>query len=78
LAVNQNVVPQEVKAVESISSKTCRDCGYLLPPNIRGCPSCALNLEAERMIERFIWRRFVPAVAIIAVLVAGAVFYLSR
>jgi hypothetical protein len=61
-----------------MSSKACRDCGYLLPTNVRGCPRCAMNLEAENMIERFIWRRFVPALVIIVVLVAAAVFYLLR
>ncbi len=37
-----------------------------------------MNLEAESMIERFIWRRFVPAIVIIVVLVAAAVIYLLR
>jgi hypothetical protein len=68
----------EMTAVESISSKACRDCGDLLPPDVRGCPTCALNLEAESMIERFIWRRFVPALLIIAVLAVAALFYLFR
>jgi RNA polymerase subunit RPABC4/transcription elongation factor Spt4 len=35
--------------------KACRDCGYELDVNARGCPRCARNVEAERMIERVIW-----------------------
>ncbi len=59
-----------------MDAKPCRDCGYLLQPGDRGCPQCALNVEAERMIERFIWRRFVPGVIVLVVLVAGAVYFL--
>ena len=57
-----------MKTEESISSKGCRDCGHLLENTARGCPRCAMNVEAERMIERFVWRRLVPGVIIIAVL----------
>jgi hypothetical protein len=45
---------------------------------MRGCPRCALNLEAENMIDRFIWRRFLPGVVIAAVLVAAALLYFLR
>ncbi len=47
------------------STINCRDCGNVLEHNARGCPRCALNLEAENMIDRFIWRRFVPCVIIV-------------
>lgn len=50
----------------------------MLEPNARGCPRCALNLEAERMIDRFVWRRFVPGLIIVAVLAVAALFYLLR
>ena len=57
---------------------SCRDCGYMLQPIDRGCPQCALNLEAEHMIDRFIWRRFVPGVILLTIIAAGAVVYLVR
>jgi len=56
--------------------KPCRDCGYELAPNARGCPRCARNVEAEEMIDRFIWRRLVPL--LILILVVGAVVFLWR
>jgi hypothetical protein len=37
-----------------------------------------MNVEAERMIERFVWRRLVPGVIIIGVLAAAAIIYLVR
>ena len=56
----------------------CRDCGYLLDPKSRGCPKCAMNLEAERMIDRFVWRKLVPALILLAIAVAGVLFYEFR
>ncbi|HSE33763.1 MAG TPA: hypothetical protein VLA93_19490 [Pyrinomonadaceae bacterium] len=56
----------------------CRDCGYMLQPIDRGCPRCALNLEAESMIDRFVWRRFVPGVVIIAVFAGLVLYYFLR
>jgi len=56
----------------------CRDCGYLLDPKSRGCPQCAMNLEAERMIDRFVWRKLVPALILLAIAVAGVLFYEFR
>ena len=60
-----------------MSTRACRDCGNLLKQNARGCPRCALNLEAENMIDRLIWRRVVPGVILI-VLVLIAWVYLVR
>ncbi len=60
----------------NMNALPCRDCGYMLQPAYRGCPQCALNLEAESMIDRFVWRRFVPAVVILLVLAAGLLYYL--
>jgi hypothetical protein len=60
-----------------MTAKTCRDCGNVLEPTARGCPRCARNIEAENMIDRFIWRRFVPTVIVI-VLVVVAFIYLWR
>jgi predicted amidophosphoribosyltransferase len=59
-----------------MSAKTCRDCGNVLELEARGCPRCALNFEAENMIDRFIWRRFVPGLLLFAVVVV--VVYLLR
>jgi hypothetical protein len=56
----------------------CRDCDYILQPNDRGCPQCALNLEAESMVDRFIWRRFVPGVVIIALFAVFVLYYFLR
>lgn len=60
-----------------MNARTCRDCGNLLERDARGCPRCALNLEAENMIDRIIWRRFVPGV-IVVVLAVVALIYLLR
>jgi len=57
-----------------MSTKACRDCGNLLAQNARGCPRCALNLEAENMIDRFIWRRVVPGVILIALVLIAWVY----
>lgn len=54
--------------------KPCRDCGALLPADARGCPRCARNLEAERLITRYFWGLLVPAL----LLITAAVVYLVR
>jgi hypothetical protein len=59
-----------------MSTKTCRDCGNVLEPNARGCPRCAMNVEAENMIDRFIWRRLVPAVILVAFAIVALVYLL--
>jgi hypothetical protein len=61
-----------------MTTVSCRDCGYLLPQNARGCPQCALNLEAESMIDRFVRRRLVPGLIVVGLAIGFAVFYLSR
>lgn len=35
--------------------KPCRDCGTPVSSDARGCPKCARNLEAERMLARYFW-----------------------
>jgi hypothetical protein len=60
-----------------MSTKTCRDCGNVLEQHARGCPRCALNFEAESSIDRFVWRRLLPGVVVV-VLVMVAVVYLLR
>ncbi len=61
-----------------MSSPHCRDCGFLLDVNARGCPRCAMNVEAEDMVERFVWQRLVPGIIIIGALVVIAIVYLVR
>ena len=61
----------------AMSTKTCRDCGNELEQNARGCPRCAMNMEAENMIDRLIWRRFVPGVILMAFAIV-ALAYLLR
>lgn len=60
-----------------MSTKTCRDCGNVLEQSARGCPRCALNFEAENMIERFFWR-LVPSLLLIVLAVVAALVYLLR
>ena len=54
----------------------CRDCGYLLEPNARGCPRCAMNVEAERMIERSLARVLIAVVLIIGGV--GVIYFMLR
>ena len=56
--------------------KTCRDCGNQLEQTARGCPRCARNIEAEEMIDRFFWRRFVPSVMVMAFIVGALIYFL--
>ena len=34
---------------------TCRDCGAQVAAAARGCPTCARNLDAERMLTKSFW-----------------------
>ena len=47
----------------------CRDCGNMIDPNSRGCSKCAMNLEAERMIDRFVLCGLVLAVIVATAIV---------
>jgi hypothetical protein len=58
-----------------MSTKTCRDCGNVLKQSARGCPRCAMNFEAENMIERVFWS-IVPGV--ILVILGIIALYLLR
>ena len=60
-----------------MNAKTCRDCGNLLGPNARGCYRCAMNLEAENMIERFVWR-FVLLLIVVGLLIVVALVFVRR
>jgi hypothetical protein len=63
---------------EDIDKNPCRDCGYLLHPGARGCPRCAMNVEAERMIERFVWRWLFPGLVVVVVLGIAGLIWLLR
>ena len=58
--------------------KPCRDCGNELELNARGCPRCAMNVEAEQMIDRLIWKRIVPLLIVVLVVGAAALLLLRR
>lgn len=58
-----------------MSAKTCRDCGNVLEQSARGCPRCALNFEAETMIDRFIWRRLVPCLLLVFLALLTFVYF---
>jgi hypothetical protein len=51
----------------------CRDCGNILASGVRGCPRCALNLEAEAMIGR-VFRLVAFGVILLAILLVTFVF----
>ena len=59
-------------APKRMNKKPCRDCGYLLEADERGCPRCAMNVEAERMIGRVL----AGVLIALAVIVGGGVIYL--
>ena len=59
-----------------MSAKTCRDCGNVLELGARGCPRCALNFEAENMVDRFFWRRLVPGLLLLFFAVATLAYLL--
>jgi len=40
--------------MKALNLVACRDCGSMIESNSRGCQTCALNLEAERMIDRVV------------------------
>ena len=54
----------------------CRDCGSMIESNSRGCQTCALNLEAERMIDHVV--AAVVAVILLAVIAVVIVVYLRH
>ena len=59
-----------------MSAKTSRDCGNVLEHDARGCPRCALNFEAENMIDRFIRRLLLPSLLVLVVAVITLVYLL--
>jgi hypothetical protein len=58
-----------------MTGKTCRDCGNSLEQTARGCPRCALNFEAENMIDRFVWLRFVPSLFVAGLAVVALIYW---
>jgi hypothetical protein len=59
-----------------MTTKPCRDCGNVLEQSARGCPRCAMNMEAERLIDRFIWLRVVPCLIVLAFGIVALVYFL--
>lgn len=59
-----------------MSTAICRDCGYQLSPELRGCPQCALNLDFERKMDRIVWRVIVPL--LVLTIIAAVVVYIMR
>jgi hypothetical protein len=59
---------------KTISLKPCRDCGAMVSSTARGCPVCARNLEAERILARYFWLIVVPAILILSVAVAALLY----
>jgi hypothetical protein len=49
----------------------------VLEPKARGCPRCALNFEAENMIDRFIWRVVLPVALLIVTAVIACVYFVA-
>lgn len=60
-----------------MSLKVCRDCGSKLELDSRGCTTCALNFEAEGMIDRFVLRLLILLFSIVIIGIAGF-FYLRH
>jgi RNA polymerase subunit RPABC4/transcription elongation factor Spt4 len=56
--------------------KPCRDCGELVPSDARGCPRCARNLEAERMLAKYFWTGL--ALVILAIVFATYLIHSNR
>ena len=48
----------------------------MIDPNSRGCSTCAMNLDAERMIDRFVLGGFILAVIVATAIVL--LFFLRR
>ena len=44
----------------------CRDCQTMLPRSAIGCPQCARNIAAERMVTRFV---LIAAVLVFIILI---------
>ena len=56
--------------------KPCRDCSTPVPADARGCPKCARNLEAERMLAKFFWGGL--TLALLAVVFVTYFIYAKR
>jgi predicted nucleic acid-binding Zn ribbon protein len=55
-----------------LNTITCRDCGYSLQSDARGCPQCALNLEIERRIDQVVKWILLPSLILVLILIAYA------
>ena len=74
----KDVAKSKILGDKPMNLIACRDCGYLLDPNSRGCPKCAMNLEAETMIDRFVWLVIVPGLIVVAIVAAAVLLYIAH
>lgn len=58
-----------------MSEIACRDCGHVMDSNERGCPRCALNLEAEKVFDRVVMG--IAATAFVFVLAVGFYWFVG-
>lgn len=56
----------------------CRDCGSMIDPNSRGCPQCALNLEAERTIDKLLMRLMLLVIFILMLLTGAFLLFANH
>ena len=52
----------------------CRDCGFTLSRSARGCPRCALNLEAEKKFDRIVIASLSVPLTILVIVVGVYLF----
>jgi hypothetical protein len=49
----------------------------VLEPEARGCPRCALNFEAENMIDRFMSRVVLPGILLIVMAMIACIYFFA-
>ncbi len=65
-------MPKDQLQVEVMNLIPCRDCGNMIDPSSRGCSTCAMNLDAERMIDKIVFYGLLVG----AILTAGIIVIL--
>jgi len=65
-------MPKDQLHVEVMNLIPCRDCGNMIDPSSRGCSTCAMNLDAERMIDKIVFYGLLVG----AILTAGIIVIL--
>jgi hypothetical protein len=49
----------------------------VLEPEARGCPRCALNFEAENMIDRLMSRVILPGILLIVMAMIACIYFFA-